>query len=87
MRKTFDSVSANVSLDDDAIDRATKAEEEKEIEQSYSCHIKSHNPYPDFEESVMARNPDEAIEKFYHMLRGEWDKESLEKHVCLDEDL
>ncbi len=43
----------------------------------FTCLIKSHAEYPDLEESVTATNKDEAVEKFYKMLREEYAKVDL----------
>ena len=43
----------------------------------YVLYIKSHCNLPDFEQSVLAKNKKEATEKFYQMLRGEYDKKFI----------
>jgi hypothetical protein len=48
---------------------------------TYSIYIKSHCNYPDYEEEIDAVNEEEAIEKFYGLLRGEFDREFIRKHL------
>ena len=40
----------------------------------YVLYIKSHCEYPDWEQSVLAKNKKEATEKFYQMLHGDYDR-------------
>jgi ribosomal protein L20A (L18A) len=47
----------------------------------YSIYIKSHTDYPDFEQEIEAVNEAEAIERFYQMLRGEFDREFIRRHL------
>lgn len=47
----------------------------------YSIYIKSHCEAPDFEQEVEAESESEAIEKFYNMLRGEFDREFIKSHL------
>jgi len=47
----------------------------------YSIYIKSHCEIPDFEAEAEARSEDEAMDIFYDMLRGEFDKEFIKQTI------
>lgn len=48
---------------------------------TYILYIKSHCQYPDYEQEVEAKNKKEAVEYFYRSLKGEFDKEFINKNI------
>lgn len=48
---------------------------------TYSIYIKSHTEAPDFEADVEAENEEEAINKFYEMLHGEFDRDFIKESI------
>lgn len=47
----------------------------------YEIYIKSHNPYLDYENQIEAKDEDEAVNKFYDILRGEFDKKFIRNNI------
>ena len=47
----------------------------------FSIYIKSHCESPDFEQEVEAENEEEAINKFYEILEGEFDRIFIMDHM------
>lgn len=48
---------------------------------TYLIYIKSHTEAPDFENEVQASNRIEAIDKFYQLLHGEFDKKFINENI------
>jgi len=48
---------------------------------TYLITIKSHAEAPDFETGIEAPNRLEAIEKFYDMLHGEFDRDFINRNI------
>jgi hypothetical protein len=43
----------------------------------YICYIKSHCEAPDYEQEIEANSKGEAVELFYQILQGEYDRDFL----------
>lgn len=52
-----------------------------QINMTYEIYIKSHTYAPDYENSVEAGSQAEAIEMFYDMLQGEFDRDFIAEHI------
>jgi len=53
----------------------------------YLIYIKSHSEAPDYENEVRADSRMEAVERFYEMLRGEFDREFILANIMeVDDD-
>lgn len=48
---------------------------------TYRIYIKSHTEAPDFEAEIEASNPEEATERFYEMLQGEFDRDFIRANI------
>ncbi len=67
---------------DYAMDSAINAElKEEDNLWEYVLIIKSHCEYPDWEQSVLAHNKKEATEKFYQLLRGDYDRSFIYRNL------
>lgn len=48
---------------------------------NYKIYIKSHSEAPDYENEVEAKSPEEATERFYEMLDGEFSREFIRGNI------
>ena len=53
----------------------------------YLILIKSHCEYPDFEGEVMADSAEEAVEKFYELLKGEYDRDFIRTEMASEDEI
>jgi len=54
---------------------------------AYYIFIKSHTDYPDYEAEIEANSLDKAVEQFYQMLHGEFDKEFIRENIASEDDI
>lgn len=54
---------------------------------TFEIYIKSHAEAPDFEQTVEANSQAEAVEKFYEMLQGEFDRNYISENIREDLDI
>ena len=47
----------------------------------YGIYIKSHCDFPDYEQQIEAKSKGEAVEKFYDILQGEYDRDFIYNSV------
>lgn len=48
---------------------------------TYSLNIKSHCNFPDFESEIEAESENEAVDYFYGLLTGEYDKKFIKENM------
>lgn len=48
---------------------------------NYKIYIKSHSEAPDYEADIEAESPEEATERFYEMLQGEFDRDFIRQNI------
>ena len=51
----------------------------------YFINIKSHCEAPDFEAEVEVETQEEAVDAFYGMLKGEYDKKFIKQNMGFEE--
>lgn len=49
----------------------------------YSIYIKSHCEAPDYERDIDVDSEKEAVEVFYYLLKGEFDREFIQEHMAV----
>jgi len=54
------------------------------IRREYTIYIKSHTEAPDYENTVMAESKNDAVEKFYEILQGEFDRQFISSNIMLN---
>lgn len=52
----------------------------------YLLYIKSHSAYPDWEQEVLADTPEDAADKFYELLRGEYDLQFIKDNMVAEDE-